>query len=368
MPKHNSSDTNYTDGCLYQYLTYLSPGIYNYSFECNDGKFFNSTGLFGLNVTELNVNPPVLNNGQVKPNFGYKNFSLFVFTVNYTDADNNPPAYVNVTINSSTYSMDQQDLLDTNYMDDCIFIFSTTLDVGTHVHNFNCSDGKYSASAGPYTGPRVKPAVQWSQVRLNEVKIGTVTAHGEYNPQTLYPPFITELIQRGATVTDIASDKKPLNSSLLSNYDLLWFDEGGLSMTENETDAIEQWVQSGGGFLITGDGTGSAMDLLQRFNLSYAGTPESGISNTTHSHPITSGVNEIYFRSPMKSLDISLQPHTILCVKWYGFNLVVAMQFGGGRFVIIVDDRVFINYNTADNHLLINNTFGWLSYIIDKTD
>ena len=360
MTKQNSSDTSYTDGCLYQYLTYLSPGIYNYSFECNDGKFFNSTDTFGLNVTELNVNPPVLNNGQAKPNFGYKGLSLFIFTVNYTDADNNPPDYVNITINSTTYSMIQQDPQDTNYMDGCIFMFSTTLDVGTYVHDFNCSDGKYSVSAGPYNGPRVKPAIQWSEIRLDEVKIGTVIAHGEYNPRTMYPTIITELIQRGATITDITI---PLNSSLLSNYDLLWFDEGGSSMTENETDAIEQWVQNGGGFFITGDDTGSAMGLLQRFNLSYAGTPGSGSTNITYSHPITSGVNEIYFPSPISALNISSQPNVTLCVELNDYAMVVAMEFGAGGFVIIVDKVVLHTYTSKDNHLLIKNTFGWLSHM-----
>ncbi|MFX0137398.1 MAG: nidogen-like domain-containing protein, partial [Candidatus Hodarchaeota archaeon] len=156
MEMQNLTDNNYTDGCIYQYLTYLSPGMYNYSFECNDGSLVNSTIIYtGLNVTEANYYAPILTNGIVNPPTGDAS-TLFVFRINYTDIDNNTPEYVNITINSTTYAMVKQNSMDTNYMDGCIFIFNTILSVGTYVYYFNCSDGVFTTVDGPYIGPLVE--------------------------------------------------------------------------------------------------------------------------------------------------------------------------------------------------------------------
>ncbi|MFX1281964.1 MAG: hypothetical protein ACFFA3_21625, partial [Promethearchaeota archaeon] len=48
MEKENPSDTNYTDGCIYQFLTLLKPSkqAYTYSFECFDGSYSYSTSSY----------------------------------------------------------------------------------------------------------------------------------------------------------------------------------------------------------------------------------------------------------------------------------------------------------------------------------
>ncbi|HUY00299.1 MAG TPA: S8 family serine peptidase, partial [Candidatus Deferrimicrobium sp.] len=159
MEKRDLFDKKYDDGCFYQYLIYLQPGMYNYSFECYDGKFSNATTTyFGLNVTEIpNINTPVLNDGKVYPEKGYHNSTIFIFSVNYTDDDNNAPNNLTITINSTIYSMIKQDGLDTNYMDGCSYVFNTVLDViGNYTYCFNCSDGTYASSLGYYIGPSVE--------------------------------------------------------------------------------------------------------------------------------------------------------------------------------------------------------------------
>ncbi|UCG70299.1 MAG: hypothetical protein JSV09_04585 [Thermoplasmata archaeon] len=157
MQPTNPADKNYIDGCLYEYTTVLQPGIYNYSFECMDWNLTNSTPTqWGINVTEINSLPPTLTSGQVLPTSGYNGSTLFIYSVNYTDPDNNAPFYLNVTINSTPFIMVLQNPLDTDYRDGSIYEYITTLDIGNYSYYFNCSDNTFPASAGPYNGPTVK--------------------------------------------------------------------------------------------------------------------------------------------------------------------------------------------------------------------
>ena len=107
MEKQNQSDNNYTNGCVYQYLTYLQPGNYNYtySFKCSDGKYSKSTILFNdLEVIEENLYEPYLLKPKVSPEKGL-NSTIFNFTVWYYDDENNFPVFVNISINDTIYSM-----------------------------------------------------------------------------------------------------------------------------------------------------------------------------------------------------------------------------------------------------------------------
>ena len=103
MYKENLEDLNYTDGCTYRCEINLIPSTNNYSyyFICSDGIYSNSTIIYNdLEVNATNYNPPILANPQVTPEIGI-NSTLFNFTVNYTDQDNNLPSYVQITINST---------------------------------------------------------------------------------------------------------------------------------------------------------------------------------------------------------------------------------------------------------------------------
>ncbi len=363
MEKQNPSDDYYTDGCGYQYLTFLALGNYEYSFECSNEKFHHSTTPFtNLTVKKINNNIPILVDGQVTPEIGYIN-ELSVFTVEYIDADNNPPEYVNVIINSTSYPMIQQDPLDNNYMDGCNFTFSTILEFGNYSFIFQCSDGDNLISYGPHLGPAVEFAVQWDEVRLDGIRIGSVIAHGELNPRTRYPTICSELIQRGTIITDITST---INLVLLSNFDILWFDGLGSSLTENEINAIEQWVYTGGSFIITDEAGGSASSLIQRFNISYVEIGyRSWPSRTIYPHPITFDMNELRFSGEW-GLNLSSQPNAILCAKSSNDDIIMAMNYGEGRFVVISGENTLIyihhTFHPYDNGLLINNTFGWLGY------
>jgi len=362
LEKLNSSDLTYDDGCIFGILTYLNPGLYNYSFMCDDGKFTNeTTHFFDLNVTEINLVAPILSNGQVSPNIGYEATTLFIFSINYTDMDNNVPIFVNVVINSTSYAMIQRDPLDRNYRDGCIFIFSTYLRRGTNFYFYNCSDDTYSDNIGPYT-TLVEYSVNWNSVSLQDVRIGGIITHGEDNPRTkhMFYPYVTYLVMlRGANITDITG---LLTLDLLSNYDMLWLDQRGEDMAESEIDAVEEWIQEGGRLLVCGEYFGSAVNLLQRFNITFEPGTTGIYTNETYFHPITNNVHELRLNDPKLSLNISAQPNAKICVELNNSIIVAAMEFGKGRIVIICEEYIFFDATNYDNYIFINNTFGWLGY------
>ena len=189
MVKQNHLDLDYTDGCDYQFSTYLQPGIYNYSFECSDFIFDYSTTInTGLIISTLpNSHAPILEEGQVIPKIGFNGSTLFEYTVNYSDADNNEPESINVIINSTINLMIKQDFTDSNYMDGCVFVFSTTMDdFGNYIFHLNCSDGGYQVEIGPFTEPTIKPIPLFDDMYLNHSITFFDRSWGIYPSNILY--------------------------------------------------------------------------------------------------------------------------------------------------------------------------------------
>ncbi|MHA1314483.1 MAG: hypothetical protein ACTSRB_11305 [Candidatus Helarchaeota archaeon] len=158
MEKINSSDSYYVDGVLYQFVTFLQSGNYTCNFSCSDNSFSNQTNdIIGPNVTLVNANPPVLSEGVVTPDQGFNNTN-FLFSVNYSDTDNNAPSYINVTINSTPFEMEKQNSSDVNYVDGVIYQYLTTLLEGNYEFYFNTSDGLNEVGfpiSNPISGPNV---------------------------------------------------------------------------------------------------------------------------------------------------------------------------------------------------------------------
>ncbi|MEX2714706.1 MAG: S8 family serine peptidase [Candidatus Sigynarchaeota archaeon] len=168
MSKVNVTDINYADGVVYQYSTILPPGVCEYEYSCGDGRFNATAGPFtNLTVIEVNYFAPSLSIGQVSPASGINGTTIFTFSVVYTDADNNYPGHVNVSINWWTFPMVKLNPADINYMDGCVYIFSTTLDANwNYEYWFNCTDRTYFASLGPFQGPIVNfPSINWTRTR-----------------------------------------------------------------------------------------------------------------------------------------------------------------------------------------------------------
>lgn len=168
MEKVILSDTNFTNGCLYQYTTHLIPSSYNYTyyFECSDGMYYNSSNIYNnLKVDVTNFSPPELINPQVLPILG-SHMTLFNFTISYFDDDNNLPQIVNLVLNDSVYIMTPTNISDDNALNGIDFFFKTTLNVGQYKFKFNCTDGIYTNSTDWILGLEVNPFIDVDSIQL----------------------------------------------------------------------------------------------------------------------------------------------------------------------------------------------------------
>jgi len=103
------------------------------------------------------ANPPILFDGQVSPSMGERWLTLFNFTVTYTDEDNSPPTFLNISLDGVNFTMIKVDLEDNNYEDGCIYYYITTLEeIGIHQFSFYTSDGTYSTFTDIYDCPTVQ--------------------------------------------------------------------------------------------------------------------------------------------------------------------------------------------------------------------
>ncbi len=157
MVKENASDSDYTNGCVYRFVTRIRTTTNTHTFSCSDGLFSTSDGPnSGPDYTESNDNDPTLSNPAFTPASGYNGTTRFTFTVRYTDADNNSYVQVNVTIDGTVYTMSKQTSSDVNYVDGCIFQVTNIIlnGPGTCIYSFTATDGARQASLGPLTGPQ----------------------------------------------------------------------------------------------------------------------------------------------------------------------------------------------------------------------
>ncbi len=184
MQKIDSLDTTYTDGCNYSVVTYLSAeGTYSYYFECSDNVYI--TTLLGettISVVFTNSYSPSLSGGTVTPSEGLAGFTIFRFKVTYADQDNNPPLYVNVTINGQVHAMSKEDAGDLNYVDGCNYYFETDVPAGSNTYFFNCSDGLYQTGTSIFSGP-ISEILTEFRIIINEFNTfyGWVELHNPTN-------------------------------------------------------------------------------------------------------------------------------------------------------------------------------------------
>ncbi len=162
MNKYDLADFNFTNGCLYNYSIYLSNATHSYYFTASDGNYSTRNPVVsnytGPTVNLINVQPLTLENGFVTP-FDGRNSEIFSFNVTYLDPENQPPSYINVIINGTSFAMNPLDPADMTYADGAVYSYTTSLAMdGVYAYYFNASDGLYQtgypsagALAGPYT-------------------------------------------------------------------------------------------------------------------------------------------------------------------------------------------------------------------------
>ncbi|MHA1149731.1 MAG: choice-of-anchor X domain-containing protein [Promethearchaeota archaeon] len=145
------SDYNYTDGSIFYYQIILPDGLYHYNYSYYDGNYVDYTSTKNILV---GLHYPTLTDGYFAPLSGNQS-TLITFFVNYTDADNNASVYVRVVIDGNPYDMQQQDPLDLDYTNGCIFNKTLILD-GNYSYYFICSDGLVSTNTSIEVGPIIE--------------------------------------------------------------------------------------------------------------------------------------------------------------------------------------------------------------------
>jgi len=90
-------------------------------------------------VTYSGNDIPELHNGSMDPSSGDME-TMFNFTVEYWDADNDTPLFVYVNIDGSNHTMDKVDSGDGDYTDGCEYYYETLLSGGDHDYYFICND------------------------------------------------------------------------------------------------------------------------------------------------------------------------------------------------------------------------------------
>lgn len=188
--------TNFADGVVFSVSQSLPPGAHTFHIQANDGVETVRTA----EMAKPKVNrKPSLSEGSVSPLQGSENVA-FTFRVTYTDADNDPPAFVKVLVDNVGYAMSPLDVGDTTYTDGALFQVSLTLPAGTHRFQFQASDGVETVTTAPQDGPTVGAAP--------ELREGTVTptsgdTNTEFTFRVVYlakdnrPPDRVELILDG---------------------------------------------------------------------------------------------------------------------------------------------------------------------------
>ncbi|MBD3188238.1 hypothetical protein GF325_15490 [Candidatus Bathyarchaeota archaeon] len=156
MVETASSDVDTTDGKQYSYSGSLSStGNHGFTINCSDGLYTASTGVIGGPIVLENDYAPQLLNPTVTPSIG-TNETLYNFTVNYMEQENQAPAYINITVNGSTHVMTPVDPGDMDFTDGVLYNFTTTfLTFGYRTFTISCSDGLFTNSTVMQGGPRV---------------------------------------------------------------------------------------------------------------------------------------------------------------------------------------------------------------------
>jgi len=188
MSKVNASDNTYTDGALYRYETdtlTLTPPDHNYYFEASDGidtvRLDDSGNPFPGPTVVANT-PPVLSKESVTPLVGTPNSTTFVYTVTYTDAENNPPDAIQLQLsddggtNYTDYAVTPQVPGDTDYTDGAVYEYRTTLPLGRdYAFRFQARDREAAANpTAPHDAPDVTnpPTLEEVEVKPTSGQIG----------------------------------------------------------------------------------------------------------------------------------------------------------------------------------------------------
>jgi len=215
--------------------------------------------------------------------------------------------------------------------------------------------------------------VSLGESQSNAFQVLWDTSHGvqgDYEPSGVFRNLVQHLDVNGFSVDTtsrgfLTDDPAPYDVMVVcgvSNKDRAY--------TSAEVARIERFVRDGGGLLIMGDNPDTANWTIQPVASAFGVTlevshisPYDTYTSDLATHPIFSGISEIYMRSAGEisaitpSFEVAWQEGT-------GMALVAAGTYGDGRIVTMGDANMWgglESYDLVDNREFSVNTFEYLA-------
>jgi len=177
----------------------------------------------------------------------------------------------------------------------------------------------------------------------------------------VYSEWVTALEDEGyiVEVLNIA----PVDESILGGYDVFVIPQARDYYMPSEIDAIKAFVNNGGGLLVIGDDSPYIYVEVTGFaGINWDWDGYYGYTYDITPHPVTEGVESVYFASPSSRLLVR-RPALGLIRDHYGNVMLAVAEVGKGAVACIADEDSINNYaiSYADNLHLAINMIRWLT-------
>ncbi len=159
-----------------------------------------------------------------------------------------------------------------------------------------------------------------------------------------------------------------LTAENLAPYDMLVTNQPMMDISVSEIQAVEEWVQAGGGLFVIGDNPGvpdnyRLDELIAPYGFQFNDTVASysEIVSTFDRHPTTEGCTSLEYQGAT-NLILSGNAYPIWSYA-PGEVAAGAVEYGAGRVVVICDVNSVLDtwIGTADNHPFAMNVANWLT-------
>lgn len=219
------------------------------------------------------------------------------------------------------------------------------------------------SAARPFMIPREHPVVA-ALADLTGISVLYDRAHGE-SYLSNWSTLVDDLTSRGAVVLENSGE---ITSEVLESHDVLWITDVSTSLTDNEREAVVDWVRQGGGLLLEGDSS-NTMPVYNALlgelgaGILYSDTDATeGETTSIHPHWTTTGVTVIDLPGPLAHLTTIVAPADTLIDDQDGQPNSAYSEVALGRIVAMADENgrdYAMPY--ADNQLFMNQVFDWLA-------
>ncbi len=202
-------------------------------------------------------------------------------------------------------------------------------------------------------------------INLSGIDILWDQSHGAPTISIFYNELISDLVSAGATISE---NDDPITPLSIESYEVLYSRIWDIPFTENEIQAVKNWIEAGGAFIVEGD----VLDLTS-FNsiLSGSGIEYSKINvlsgiETIYVHPITLNVDEVHYTDSDYYLGtrshISINAEANMVFGNVDHSIISAeVKYGNGTIfassVFPLGDSHYLN---GDNRLYGEQLFSWL--------